>query len=725
MDRAPRPAVLALLLIVLLPGRAAALHPCGLIREDPRTVPWLVRDTVVPNPPRRLSVSADLSGQMPPVGDQGSQGSCTAWAVGYYQKTHYEWLEFHWNLDQTGHQFSPAFIYNQANGGEDEGASFGRAYALVSDQGCATMADCPYSANDFTTWPSESAFARAIPHRGGSSHYFEMHDTLGINLAKMRLDSGLTTVIGISIYSNFDNIDSFNYTYCVADTYGGDRGAHAVTIVGYNDTMTTHDGTGAFKLVNSWGTDWGQAGYWWMSYVAARNAAMSDQTGYYQDDLIGYTPTMLGRVKISHAARDRIGIQLGVGSTASPLWFRNFRAWRFPKTDRPFPGNNLVFDLTDGEPYITDGTTDSVFVRAIDDKSDSKTGTIGYFAGHHLAWNSVGVSNDPPVDIPDYNVGVFARATIHQPHDAGVVSILAPVDTVDSGASASPQAVVKNYGGDAATFPVFFRIGSYADSQNVTNLAAGDSALVSFALWTATERGANVTRCSTALGDDTYHPNDTASGVVTVRVRDAACVAIVSPRDTVEPGLRVTPRAVVKNAGTNAETFDTRFAIGADYADTVSVTLAAGGSRIVDYADWMASTPGTYPTACATVLGQDMYPLNDTVHDSVTVADYTGVAERSGPPLVLALERPVPEPMAKKASVRFSLPHQTRAGVSVYSATGALVRVLSGPRPLGPGVYSLSWDGRDEQGRRLDKGVYFWRLETDAATLTRKTIKID
>jgi hypothetical protein len=343
---------------------------------------------------------------MPPVGNQGSQGSCTAWAIGYYQKTHYEYLEHHWNDSTTSHEFSPAFIYNQIDGGADQGSSFSDAFDLITDQGCANLADCPYSQSDCTTWPSESAYARAIPYRGGSSHWFWMRDTNGIKQAKQRLDSGYTTVIGIEVYSNFDNIQNFHYKYCVADTYGQDRGGHAVTIVGYNDTMTTNDGTGAFKMINSWGTSWGQSGYWWMSYVAARNSVLSQQAGYYLDDLTGYSPTMIGRVKITHAARDKIGIRLGVGRTSSPLWNKNFRTWRHPRIDQAFPNHNLVFDMTEGEPYITGGQTESVFVRAIDDVSDSKTGTINYFAAKHLTWNSTGVSPDTPVTIPDYTVAV-------------------------------------------------------------------------------------------------------------------------------------------------------------------------------------------------------------------------------------------------------------------------------------------------------------------------------
>jgi len=116
------------------------------------------------------------------------------------------------------------------------------------------------------------------------------------------------------------------------------------------------------------------------------------------------------RVRLTHSARDKIGIRLGVGTPSSQLWTKDFRTWRYPVTDRAFPGNKIVFDMTEGEPLITSGVTDSIFVRAIDDVSDSKSGTVNYFAAQHLAWNATGISSDTPVSIPDYNTAVYARA---------------------------------------------------------------------------------------------------------------------------------------------------------------------------------------------------------------------------------------------------------------------------------------------------------------------------
>ena len=510
----------------------------------------------------------------------------------------------------------------------------------------------------------------------------------------------------------------------MADKYGSNRGGHVVTIVGYNDTITTHDGPGAFKLVNSWGTGWGLAGYWWMSYVAATNAELSAQVGVYQDDRIAYAPTMLARVRLTHAARDKIGIRLGVGTPSSQLWLKDFRTWRYPNTDHAFPNHNIVFDMTEGEPLITNGLTDSVSVQAIDDVADSQSGTIDYFAAQHLAWDTTGVSSDTPVGIPDYNVAVFARAGIPKLRDVGAYLLIAPTGTVDSGSSTAPQARVKNYGLEAASFPVVFRIGAYADTQNVTNLAAGDSATLTFDSWTATARGANATRCSTGLSGDRCPANDKQIGSVIVRVRDVACTQLLAPPDTVDSGATIAPRAVVRNAGTTSETFDTRFAIGLDYADTVSVTLGVGGSDTLDFAGWDALVLGTFPVTCSTMLATDMNPANNTVQDSVTVGVHSGIAEQTGLPRVSSLERPVPDPMRGVATIRFSIPRRAQASVTIRSATGALVRTLCNSSLL-PAIYSLTWDGRDAQGRRVAPGVYFYRLESDNTTLTRKAIKID
>ncbi len=55
-----------------------------------------------------------------------------------------------------------------------------------------------------------------------------------------------------------------------------------------------------------------------------------------------------------------------------------------------------------------------------------------------------------------------------------------------------------------------------------------------------------------------------------------------------------------------------------------------------------------------------------------------------------------------------------RVEVKLYDVTGRLVRVLA-DRPFAAGEHTLTWDGSDERGRRLPRGVYFARFTCRAS----------
>ena len=48
--------------------------------------------------------------------------------------------------------------------------------------------------------------------------------------------------------------------------YDNTKAAHAVLLVGWDDTKYTDTGTGAFLMKNTWGEGWGNGGYAWISY---------------------------------------------------------------------------------------------------------------------------------------------------------------------------------------------------------------------------------------------------------------------------------------------------------------------------------------------------------------------------------------------------------------------------------------------------------------------------
>ncbi len=411
----------------------------GLLPEDPQAAPWITEVTCVPVAPGAPSAAAlsavDLSNLMPPVQSQGAQGSCVAWSVGYYHYTQIQKFTHQWNDSVAEHEVSPAFIYNQINGGVDRGSGFPDAFKLVCDQGACMISDMPYNDQDTASWPSENAYLHGISYRGAASYYIDATTDAGINAVKQRLANGKTCVLGISCYDNIIYIKNFDTVYTVHDKYGTNWGGHGVCIVGYDDDRATADGPGAFRLVNSWGTGWGNQGYWWMSYYAVKTtgAGLSGGRAYYIDDRPNYTPTLLARVKLTHSARDCISITFGIGRSKSPSWSYAFRKFNMLNlAPQPFPLNNLVFDLSDGAPYLE--PTDSVHVKCSDSKKDRLTGSIAYLSAEYAPWGSSGVSPETPVTIPDFKTTVMARLKIPKtlglaggsgPHDEAAVHPMA------------------------------------------------------------------------------------------------------------------------------------------------------------------------------------------------------------------------------------------------------------------------------------------------------------
>ncbi|MGH2570167.1 MAG: FlgD immunoglobulin-like domain containing protein, partial [bacterium] len=59
----------------------------------------------------------------------------------------------------------------------------------------------------------------------------------------------------------------------------------------------------------------------------------------------------------------------------------------------------------------------------------------------------------------------------------------------------------------------------------------------------------------------------------------------------------------------------------------------------------------------------------------------------------------------------------------VFDVAGRHVVTLEeGIRPAGR--HRAAWDARDARGRRVGAGVYFWRLEADAGTISRRLIVV-
>ncbi|NQU27699.1 MAG: immune inhibitor A, partial [Candidatus Marinimicrobia bacterium] len=341
---------------------------------------WVIPSPAI-NLDRDYRSSIDLSADFPPIRSQGSQGSCVAWAAGYYYKAYQEWQEHNWDLGSEDHQFSPAFIYNQINGGQDEGSQPSDAFKLLIDNGCATWSEMPYNQYQFTNLPSEETYESALNYRSEEVYSLDLNTQL-LDL-KNHLLNGNIAVIAISIYDHFYNISSHNYTYCVSTMIGERLGGHAITICGFDDNQVTEDGLGAFKIANSWGIGWGENGYFYMSYEAVQNSMLCSGIAYYTSDKIDYEPLVLARIHVDHDIRNKVGFRFGIGDNGNSNWSKKLFDWSLSSNIAiAFPNTNIVVDLTDGVTDLSLNDSSNIFIECKDGRFQWHTSSEHAYQGN-------------------------------------------------------------------------------------------------------------------------------------------------------------------------------------------------------------------------------------------------------------------------------------------------------------------------------------------------------
>lgn len=113
----------------------------------------------------------------------------------------------------------------------------------------------------------------------------------------------------------------------------------------------------------------------------------------------------------------------------------------------------------------------------------------------------------------------------------------------------------------------------------------------------------------------------------------------------------------------------------------------------------------------------------DDITIRYTSCDITGVDEAEVLPSRLVVEGSRPNPMSDATSIRFALPASGSVSVDVFDAGGRVIRTLA-QGALAAGPHSVSWDGRDAEGRQVSSGVYYYRVKTAGEEQTRKILLV-
>ncbi|GKX64987.1 carbohydrate binding domain-containing protein [Inconstantimicrobium mannanitabidum] len=399
------------------------------------------------NATSELPSSADNSTlkYFPTIGNQGSLGTCASFATTYYQMSYT--LNFDRNKDAKNdpnnlNKYSPKWTYNFVNGINNNGSSISGNYRIMQENGVPSLADYPYSPDtvpetNYRAWPTNaSIYKTAMKNRIDESGYVTIGDNSTktpitspsdshLNEVKSLLANGkvLTFTTYIFSWNTSDYVVKDDPSTTLDDDYVGQSicawenrtqdGGHAMTVVGYNDNIwvdLNKDGKvepgekGAFKIANSWGTDWGNKGFMWISYDALNevssvnnNPSGTSRMPVFDSNTLywisvkpsTYTPKVMAQFTLNTSKRDQIITKFNLdGNKDTDINFR--------------PGILLI----NGGDFSFDGTAnacDSSFVidlTSLLDKADKKD-----FLSHKWGVEISDTSKDgSPLTIKDFKI---------------------------------------------------------------------------------------------------------------------------------------------------------------------------------------------------------------------------------------------------------------------------------------------------------------------------------
>lgn len=131
--------------------------------------------------------------------------------------------------------------------------------------------------------------------------------------------------------------------------------------------------------------------------------------------------------------------------------------------------------------------------------------------------------------------------------------------------------------------------------------------------------------------------------------------------------------------------------------------------------DWMGSETIIF-------YAKDPWGLIGNSITVFAVQNSTDVTEDSeGLPTKFALHPNFPNPFNPDTWISFDVPEVSQVRISIYNRLGQKVRTLiDETKPVGR--FQIKWNGTDDWGRQVSSGIYFYQIETDKFTATKKMI---
>lgn len=168
--------------------------------------------------------------------------------------------------------------------------------------------------------------------------------------------------------------------------------------------------------------------------------------------------------------------------------------------------------------------------------------------------------------------------------------------------------------------------------------------------------------------------------------------------------------SVVYNANTNIVNYTWDFGDGTPAVSGQSVTHTYNNVGVYKVTLTLQSSDGKtfpeYPYA-------KKYVIVEVVPAPADIKLY-----QNGPnPFDLSVSNPI-------TRIKYELSEETEVTLKIFTMTGRPVKTLIEKQTKPAGVWEVTWDGKSEDGKLVESGMYFYTLITPAKTLVKKMLVI-
>ena len=236
----------------------------GLVFEDD-TYEALPRQSPEDGSKAELPAAIDLTPYCPEVRHQGYIFSCVGWATGYgalsIQRAVMNGCTDRAVITRNAH--SALFLYNQIKKEDcNKGSRISDALTFLTQKGDCLARQFDFDVNNCAQMPDSQVVRQAGRYAiQDFITLFGINDPSDIKVLRVKrvLARNKPVVIGMNVLRNFYDLKNAVYWHPeLGNTTPA--GGHAMVVVGYDDHKE------AFRIMNSWGKNWGDQGFIWVKY---------------------------------------------------------------------------------------------------------------------------------------------------------------------------------------------------------------------------------------------------------------------------------------------------------------------------------------------------------------------------------------------------------------------------------------------------------------------------